>query len=407
MNTTSAEALSSDRPASGTGPPAILLGGEATAVSVARSLGRAGVPVWALGKQSDPVRRSRHCARFVDLGGGDAQARWLEWLRGAPAGAVVLPCEDDGLELVARHRSVLAERGLVPIEADDDVLLAMLDKERTYELARRGQIPVPRTATVGDEDGLLATAEEVGYPCALKPLHTHLFRRYFRAKGFVAHDRGELKELFQRTHALGIDVMVTELIPGPDDRYWSFYTYIDADGEPLLVFTNRKLRQHPIRYGSGSYHLTDWSEEAAELGLRFCRAVALRGLANVEFKSDPRDGQLKLIECNQRFTGPNELLMGAGLDLPLFTYNRLTGRALPGVGSYRNGVALWRPLDDFRAFWAYRRAGELSLSRWASSLRRPQHFQLASWSDPMPMIAASANRLAKGGKKLRRLVRRG
>jgi D-aspartate ligase len=390
-----------------TSPPAILLGGEATAVSVARSLGRAGVPVWALGRPSDPVRRSRHCVRFVEIGDGDVQERWLEWLHGAPAGAVVLPCEDDGLELVARNRSALLERALVPIEADDEVLLAMLDKERTYALARAAEIPVPRTAMVGDEDGLVATAEQVGYPCALKPLHTHVFRRHFRAKGFVATSRGDLEAYFERTRALGIEVMVTELIPGPDDRYWSFYTYLDPEGEPLLVFTNRKLRQYPIRYGSGSYHLTDWSAEAAELGVRFCRSVALRGVANVEFKSDPRDGQLKLIECNQRFTGPNELLMASGLDLPLFTYNRLTGRSVPRVGSYRNGVALWRPLDDFRAFRAYRRSGELSFGQWARSLVRPQCFQLASWTDPMPAIAASARRLATGLRKLRRLVRGG
>jgi predicted ATP-grasp superfamily ATP-dependent carboligase len=385
-------------------PPAILLGGEATAVSVARSLGRAGVPVWALGRRSDPVRRSRHCLRFVELGDDDMQARWLEWLRGAPAGAVVLPCEDDGLELVARHRSVLVACGLVPVEADDAVLLAMLDKERTYALAGKARIPVPRTATVGDREGLLATAQQVGYPCALKPLHTHLFRRHFRAKGFVAHDRRDLEALFERTHALGIDVMVTELIPGPDDRYWSFYTYLDSDREPQFVFTNRKLRQYPIRYGSGSYHVTDWSSEVAELGVRFCRSVALRGLANVEFKSDPRDGELKLIECNQRFTGPNELLIASGLDLPLFTYNRLIGRDVPQFGSYRNGVALWRPLDDFRAFRAYRRSGELSFADWARSLLRPQRFQLASSADPMPVIVASGHRLGNAVRKLGRLV---
>jgi D-aspartate ligase len=388
-------------------PPAILLGGEATAVSVARSLGRAGVPVWALGRRSDPVRRSRHCIRFVELGGDDdMQARWLEWLRGAPAGAVVLPCEDDGLELVARHRSVLVACGLVPVEADDAVLLAMLDKERTYALAAEAQIPVPRTATVGDEAGVVAAAEELGYPCALKPLHTHLFRRHFRAKGFVAHDRADLETLFERTHALGIDVMVTELIPGADDRYWSFYTYLDSDREPLLVFTNRKLRQYPIRYGSGSFHVTDWSSEVAELGIRFCRAVGLRGLANVEFKSDPRDGELKLIECNQRFTGPNELLIASGLDLPLFTYNRLVGHELPRFGSYRKGVALWRPLDDFRAFRAYRRTGELTFAPWARSLLRPQSFQLASASDPLPAMSASLRRLGNAARKLGRLVRR-
>ena len=77
--------------------------------------------------------------------------------------------------------------------------------------------------------------------------------------------------------------------------------------------------------------MTDRNPEVAELGLRFFQGVGLRGLANVEFKRDARDGRLKLIECNHRFTAPTGLLRAAGMDLPLFVYNRLTGRPLPAV----------------------------------------------------------------------------
>ena len=87
---------------------AVLLGGEATAVPVARSLGRAGIPVQALGGQGDPVRRSRHVDEFVDVGTGESfQERCLEWLMGPAPSSVVLPCSDEGLELVARNRAAL------------------------------------------------------------------------------------------------------------------------------------------------------------------------------------------------------------------------------------------------------------------------------------------------------------
>ena len=55
-----------------------------------------------------------------------------------------------------------------------------------------------------------------------------------------------------------------------------------------------------------------------ELGLAFLRGAGVRGLANVEFKRDERDGRLKLIECNYRFTAPNEQFRRAGMDLALF-----------------------------------------------------------------------------------------
>src|ERR1700694_4065011 len=130
-------------------PPAIILGGDANAISVARSLGAAGVRVYVVGSGSEAVRFSRFCATFVALAGADVQTRWLDWLTAhGPRGAVLLPCTDDGLELIAHHRAELTALGYRPIEADDDVLLAMLDKERTYTLARTLGVPAPRTVTV-------------------------------------------------------------------------------------------------------------------------------------------------------------------------------------------------------------------------------------------------------------------
>jgi hypothetical protein len=54
--------------------------------------------------------------------------------------------------------------------------------------------------------------------------------------------------------------------------------------------------------GNACYHLTDWNPEVGDLSLKLFQWVGLRGLANAEFKRDERDGKLKLIECNARFT---------------------------------------------------------------------------------------------------------
>jgi D-aspartate ligase len=390
-----------DRPT----PPAILLGGDFTALSVARSLADAGIRVHALGSRGDPVQYSRFCAEFVD-GADDLQARWLRYLENAPPGSVVLPCSDDGLELVARHRPALHERGLVSIEASDDVLLTMLDKQRAYTMAAEAGFAVPKTATVRTEDELRSLADEVSYPCALKPVHSHVFTRRFRFKGFVAENRAELERAFRHAREAGTDMMVTELIPGPDYAYPSCHTYLDERGEPLFTVTKRKLRQYPTRFGTACYHVTDWDPEVAELGVRFLKAMGMRGFANVEFKRDARDGRLTLIECNPRLTGTTGLFRAAGADLSLFTYCRLVGRPTPPLGEYRRGMGMWWPLNDFRAFRDYRRRGELTLAAWTGSLLRRQHLPLASWRDPLPTMVAAARRLGRGSRKLARLISR-
>src|SRR6266516_92939 len=195
----------------------ILLGGDTTAVPVARSLGRAGIPVYALGGPDDPVRHSRHVDRYVDLGAdGDMQARWLDWLtKSAPRGSVVLPCADEGLDLVGRNRAALVEHGLVPIEADDAKLVDMLDKERTHALALEHGIPVPPTATVRTPEELHDAIAQVGFPCALKPLRAHEFRKHFdNRKGFVADSWSDLERFYLLSEQAGIEMEVTQMING-------------------------------------------------------------------------------------------------------------------------------------------------------------------------------------------------
>lgn len=383
-----------------TNPPAVLLGGVGAALSVTRSLSRHGVEVYVLGDRSSLVGASRH-GTLVDLGaGGDVQDRWREWLARGPRGAVVLPIGDDGLELVAKHRSWLEEQDYVPIEANDEILLAMLDKQRTHDVAARAGIAVPATMSVSSPSDAAAVADSIGFPCGLKPLHSHLFARHSDVKLFTVNDAAELSDVVERTGALGLEMLATAIVPGGDERHVSYYTYIDAHSEPLFSLTKQKLRQYPIHFGLGTYHLTDWSPEVAAEGLRFCQAIGLRGLAHVEFKRDARDESLQLIECNHRFTGVNEIIRVAGIDLGILTYDHLLGRPIQRMPAYRSGVRLWSPIEDWRAVREYRQDGELSYREWCSSLFHRQHPYFFDWRDPGPSLRSF------GAKVLRRIRRR-
>jgi D-aspartate ligase len=378
-------------------PPAVILGGAQTALSVARSLSDSGVTVFVLDRPDSPCRHSRMRAAFVDVGCREMQVRMLDWLRSGPHGAVVLACGDEGLELIARQRAELVALGYRPMEADDDVLLAMLDKQRTDALAREHGIPVPRVRALRDQADVDAVTEEFGYPCVLKPVHSHVFARETgsSAKVLIVPGPEALQGEFERMSALGVEMLVIEVIGGSGDEYVSYYSYLDERGEPLLHFTKRKIRQLPNHFGSGTYHATTRDPEVAELGLRFFQAIGLRGLGNVEFKRDARDGQLKLIECNPRFTMSNELIRAAGMDLALFSYNRALGRPTPAVDHYRDDLHLWDPLPDMLAFLQYRQNGELSFAEWVASLLHRQRFPSARIDDPLPFMLSTARLAAR------------
>jgi predicted ATP-grasp superfamily ATP-dependent carboligase len=373
-------------------PPAILVGASsANAVSVARSLGRRGVVVYLLCGASSESRHSRYARRLNVGAGAEAWARFLlggqsDWLRGA----VLLACSDDAIQMTLEHREALTDKYVLDI-AEPAAQWCFLNKLSTYEAAREAGVPTPLFWRADSLADINAHRAEFVYPLMVKPLFSHRFKKVFSGKYFLVRDFDELVAAFEKVHAEGVEVLLLEEIPGDDDRLCSCYTYIDEQGKPAFDFTKRILRRHPERQGFGCYHITDWSPDVLEMGLRLIQHVGHRGIANVEFKRDDRDGRLKVIECNIRFTAANEILIASGYDLPLFVYSRLAGRPFTPLNEtqYERGVRLWFPLADFLEFLELHRQGRLTTMVWLRSVFHAQALPYFAWDDPLPSLAVT------------------
>ena len=367
-------------------PPALLLGGAVNTLSVARSLGGRGIPVDVVSPTNpEVVKASRFVRRVVSLPREQGHGAVVEWLRSGPRGAVVIPCSDDGVELLASHRDQLVELGYRPMEGDDALLLAMLDKQRTYELAARVGVAVPRTMPVQSRSELETALRQLRLPCALKPRHAHEFARRFPGKGVVSTDASALLAAYEQVAAAGVQVVLTEIVPGPD-VYRSCYSCIDAEGQPLFAITKRKLRQHPIGFGNGTLHETSVDPDVAAEGVRFLTGIGFRGLGNVEFKEDERDGTLRLIECNVRPTAADALLRRAGFDVAHMIYSRALDQPWQPPAAYAPGVRQWHPVDDVRALVGYRKAGHMGVRGWLRSVAGRPVLPVLALDDPMPSV---------------------
>ncbi len=388
----------------------VLLDGAAgTAISVARSLGRAGVDVYLLGRPDSPAALSRH-ATHVARRCRDA-AGWTAFLLGDASeplrGAVLLACSDAALELVIERRAELADKFVLDI-SDVGAQRAMLDKLATYKAAREAGVPTPRFWEAASEEQLLGQAAEYVFPLIVKPLFSHRYEALSHDKFLYARDFDELLAAYRKAGADQLEVMLVEEIPGPDDLLCSHYTYVDGAGVPTFDLTKRIIRRYPEHRGLACYHITDWNPEVRDLGRRLLAHVGLRGLANIEFKRDLRDGQLKLIECNARFTAANGLLTAAGCDLAPFVYQRLLGAAPEAPGGpeapgYRLGRRLWNPGKDLRAFLALREQGRLGLGDWLAGVAHRQVFYYFRWDDPWPAVVLTGR---AAGRAVRAALRR-
>lgn len=384
--------------------PVVLLGGGVNSVSAARSVGRRGrsVVVLSEGHLPAPVAWSRYVTSWVPTpAGAGVQEHWGKVLRDLPP-SVLVPCGDLGVELIATDRAGLEALGHRPAEGDDAFLLAALDKQRTYELADRAGVERPATRVVGTLEQALDAAAGLGFPLGVKPRYSHRFAALGTGvKAYVVHCPQELEACLTLLVEQGAQMLLTEVVPGPDDAFSSYYGYVDAAGRELLHYTKRKLRQYPVHFGTGTYHRSELVPEAARLGRQFFRSAGLRGLGNVEFKRDERDGRLKLIECNVRLTAAAELIRRSGLDLAEIVYQRALGRD-PVVGDVRYGRGQWLPLQDLRALRDYRREGSLTLPVWSRTLLTRPGLPVLDWSDPGPSLAHARIVTARGLRRGRR-----
>jgi len=373
----------------------LVLDGQENSLSIVRHLGRIGISVSVSGTLDTWGLFSRYCKdRFRIPAHQNPSDYWAELLLGENSrvadGTILFPCSDDALRFIANNNDALA-RKYVFDEATPTQRLQLLDKLKTLEIAREAGIETPRFWRLETGQNLEPLRSRVDFPVMIKPLDTFGFAKQFKTKLFIVKSNfREVEEKVQQAWDAGHQVMVVEMIPGPDSLLSSYYTYRTADNRFLFDFTKRIFRRYPINQGPATYHATKWLPETAEAGRTFFAGINFLGLGNIEFKRDTRDGKLKIIEANARFTAAQELALRAGMPIDLIKYCHLTGQPIPVFPDFTEDLHYWYPLRDAFACRELFRRGELDLRTWLATLKpiasvSPIH----SFRDPRPSFAAT------------------
>ncbi|MCH2171070.1 hypothetical protein MK489_09830 [Myxococcota bacterium] len=370
----------------------ILLGGQENALSILRSLHRHGVPVILSAPEQSWALRSRYChGRHPIPEGMDPQIFWEELLIGPNhpqlRGCVILACSDDAIEFMAMHRSELRSGGYILDDHVSNQQLQLLNRHITLELASLAGIPTPRHWAVERPEDIEAIESEIEFPAVVVPKQIPLFERIHGKKRLLIDDFSRLLSIGQHAHARGIELTVCENIPGPDDLASRYSTYIDRQGNALFRFTRRILKCSSAEYGKGVHFRAQWLPETAEIGEKFFRSINFTGLGTVDLKQDPRNGELKLIHCDARFTSDQELLIRSNLDSSWIIYNHLAAHRTIRPAPILNGARLWCGYEDFNAFRELRARNELDWAGWIRSIARPAGRPYFSFEDPHPALA--------------------
>ena len=317
---------------------------------------------------------------------------------------------DDWLELIYAHRDRLDGHFLMVLN-DTGVALALMEKARFQALALQRGLPVPmalRWEGEGD-NSLKGFGKAVLVKPRLKldwhdsPLHELLFTDDGKALVFENGAAAMAHPLVERYRN---QLLFQEFIPGDDQQLWSYHGYADQNGEVIASFVGRKIRTYPPITGESAYIEMVCDPGLSAFGKMMAARVPLRGPFKIDFKKDPRDGRLVILEINARYTLWHYLGAVNGVNLARAGYDYLVeGRRAQPTTRYSTRSRWVFMRLDFLAYRALARKGRLGLAAWVRSLfEAPRIYNVFAWSDPGPLAALWAGRFTRRGRRAKEKV---
>lgn len=371
---------------------AIVLGIGITGLGVIRNLGRNDVRI--IGIDSDPLAVgsfSKYCNKKFTCKNMILNETFVEFLksviRQTGEGAVIIPTEDRYVKFVSDYRERL-EEDFIFVIPDKDTCEAILNKQLFYNLALKHGIPVPRTFFPGSErEDVVSISRQIQYPCIIKPVHSKEWDFASTVKAIVAFDAKDLIDKYTNMHMHNnSEVLIQEIVTGYDNQQYSFCAYLDRGSRLLAAFVSRKMRQHPVGFGVGTYVESAIMPEIEKMGEDFLRKIKYKGIAEVEFKKDSRDNQFKMIEINARSWTQNTLPTRSGINIVYMYYLDAIGKSIVGHVKTNKKVKWINDYRDIVSSIQYMSNKELSVAEWAKSLKGKKEFALYSKDDIIPFL---------------------
>jgi protein-tyrosine-phosphatase/predicted ATP-grasp superfamily ATP-dependent carboligase len=307
-------------------------------LSVVRSLGRYGLEVHAAWcRVNASAARSKYLHKIHRLPGycfGDH--RWLDGLLATMHEHnfdLVIPCHDAAMLLLQSNRRVLERAGRVYL-LDDNAFEISFSKEKSYQLAHDLGVNVPKQAVIHSCDEMFELGREWGYPLVLKPrasaTSANPFARQYVQKVWNENEASIALQGFKKEAWIQVQRNFNGRGVGVE--------LLASRGEILVALQHERVHE-PLTGGGSSYRKSvPLTPELLSGTSRLMKTLNYTGVAMVEFKVNPENGDWVFIEINGRFWGSLPLALAAGADFPRYLYEMLCLGKEEFSRSYRTGV---------------------------------------------------------------------
>ena len=360
-------------------------------LGVARTLGRLGVPVALLyANAGAAAARSRYVTARSSWDPVGELSVAIETLRRTVeplgAGALLVPTDDMMAVWVDRHADELRAAGFRFAAQPRGLVERLVSKSAMRDVASELGIATPSVEVPVDWNEAFDVAERIDLPVVLKKREPLAGSSASSVEIF--QERASLRRsLERRAETEGCNVLFQEFIPGGPSSVWMCNAYFDGTSSWRFGATGRKLRQWRPYTGWTTLGVCEPNPDVRELTELLAKGTGYRGVIDIGFRYDARDGRYLLLDVNPRVGATFRLFAAPdGNDVVRAMYRDLRGDELAGA-TVRAGRRWIVETHDIAASVAHLRDHSLTLGGWVASLRGVEEVAVFAADDPLPFVA--------------------
>lgn len=403
------EVLARDGDGESRRPPAVVASVFQTGLNLMRDLELKGIRT--VGIDCNPVNpgfRSKYGRSFLCPNPDKEPDKWAEFMVALSVAMgekpVLIAASDIFVSAIGRHAQMLNEHFIFS-EAGCTLQASLATKEKQYALAPKYGLPCPQAAYIQSIEELTEFCEGARFPALLKPRHArewevlpsdHPLRG---SKTVSAKTKDELISHYASVCGLVPEAVAQEEIVGPDSAKYCYLSVYAKSGQRLGACVVHELRAYPLMYGCATLVEPVIDEEIDRVCNNFLLSLGYVGICEIELKRDVRDGQLRLIEVNPRFSGTGDCAKYTGVETGFLHYLDLIGETPSPVKATRFGFRHVMLYAELAAFPKYLHEGLIGWGEWIQSLNCPMKyfdFDLSDFSIARVTAAKGARALLGG-----------
>lgn len=352
-------------------------------LAAVRSLGMKGIRVLVSEEtRCNPSAFSKFCSKFILSPNARKEPnRYYKWLYSTIINEkcdVLIPMDDDVLEIVINHYDELSQICAIPIPAMQSYFNAT-DKGKSVMHVQACGVPCPKSVCIKELEELNDLPVDMTYPLIIKP------RKSSGSRGIkIVNTQEELVKVYLDIHQQYPFPIIQEYI-GLGERYDVCMLY-DKNHELKAYFVQKEIRHFPIDIGPSTVQQSVEHPELLTMAKKIMQDLPWYGVVELEFMVDSRNGKLQFMEINSRFWASLQMAIDSGIDFPYLLYKLAVGEEVKNQFHYEVGcMCRWLLPGDILHFIFNQDRRNMN-PPFISNKKQRIKDDIISKQDPMPVL---------------------